>query len=279
MRRQVVGCFIAIALLLLSGCTSLFFFPLKEKVYDPDDYGVNYEKVSLTTQDNIRLNAWLFKAEQSKPRGVIYFLHGNAENISTHFLNVHWLPKHGYDVLLLDYRGFGASKGKPSLPEICWDIDAGFEWLDQRYNDQTPRFFLGQSIGASLGIYWLANREVFADRFSAVVFDAPFHSYPGMVRDVLQRSWLTWPIAYPVSWVYSSRYDTLLAAEKLPQKKSLLFFHSREDQVVPFKHSEKVFEALNMPKHRVIYSGKHTTTFNDKENRQKLLEFLAHYAE
>ena len=279
MSRRLLNCCSTVFMaLFLSACSSLFFFPLKEKIHDPSQFGIEHEQVYVKAQDDTLLSAWLLKTKQEKRRGVVYFLHGNAENISTHFMSVYWLPKQGYDVLLLDYRGFGASKGHPSLPEVYWDIDAGFTWLQQRYSDETPHYFLGQSIGATLGIYWLSTRPDYARRFNAVVLDSPFPSYSFMVRDTLQRHWLTWLFAYPVSWGFSSRYDVDTVVDKLSEK-PVLFFHSRDDQIIPFVHSEEVFRSLKEPKQQVVYSGPHIATFNDKKNRHRLVEFFAESAE
>jgi alpha-beta hydrolase superfamily lysophospholipase len=58
-------------------------------------------------------------------------LHGNAQNISAHIHSVHWLPKQGYHVYLIDYRGYGDSTGKPT--GVIDDINTGFTWLIHSY--------------------------------------------------------------------------------------------------------------------------------------------------
>ena len=93
---------------------------MKEIVQTPDKGGLTYRDISVTTRDNLRIHGWLLEAE--KPKGIVFFLHGNAENISTHIGSVYWLPEHGYDVLLMDYRGYGLSEGKPDFPDVYLDV-------------------------------------------------------------------------------------------------------------------------------------------------------------
>lgn len=60
----------------------------------------------------------------AEANATVLFLHGNAENISTHFRSIAWMPAEGFNVLALDYRGYGASAGTPSLEGMQLDIDA-----------------------------------------------------------------------------------------------------------------------------------------------------------
>jgi dipeptidyl aminopeptidase/acylaminoacyl peptidase len=106
-------------------------------VQTPDRVGVRYEPVSLRAADGVDLVAWFMPAS-GKAHATVLFLHGNAENISTHFLNVAWMPAEGFNVLALDYRGYGGSAGRPSLPGAQLDIDAALTALRAR-PDVDPR--------------------------------------------------------------------------------------------------------------------------------------------
>jgi len=257
----------------LSACTSLFFYPDKNRYYSPEKLGLIHDDIVLASADGTKLFAWQLKTTQPR-KGVIYFLHGNAENISSHIASVYWLPEQGYDVLMLDYRGFGASEGEPALPEIYDDIEAGFLWLTSHYAKEEKIFFFGQSIGGATGVYWLAHSATGQQRIDKIILDAPFSSYPDMIEDVLQRSWITWLFAKPISWCFSSRYDPDRAAVNLDKNTPVLFFHSKDDPVVPLEQGEVLYQALPSAKTRVVTEGPHIGTFNYPENRQALLDFL-----
>ncbi|WP_410963020.1 alpha/beta hydrolase, partial [Salmonella sp. SAL04292] len=90
-------------------------------------------------------------------KGTVLYLHGNGGNLSWHLGGTWWLPAEGYQVLMLDYRGYGQSEGQPGLPEVYRDIDAAFAWLDQAPEVKgTERVLLGQSLGGALAIHYLA---------------------------------------------------------------------------------------------------------------------------
>jgi len=104
MRRVLsIACLFAYAL--VTGCTTLFFQPLGKHIRTPKDIGLDYEDLWFKSADGVLLNAWFLPAK-TVARGTVLFLHGNAENISTHIGAVFWLPERGFNVLLLDYRGY-----------------------------------------------------------------------------------------------------------------------------------------------------------------------------
>jgi len=99
---------------LLSGCTQLFFQPHSYLIDTLERHGIKYQIENFQAVDGTPLNAWFLPAQDKnggKAKATVLFLHGNAENISTHFRNVAWLPAEGFNVLALDYRGYGASEG------------------------------------------------------------------------------------------------------------------------------------------------------------------------
>ena len=110
MRRLLLIGLLSVGLL---GCNGVFFVPYRAHVQTPKQLGLAYEDVYFQAGDGTLLHAWFLPAE-SKALGTILFLHGNAENISTHIMSVRWLPARGFNVLLLDYRGYGASGGVAS---------------------------------------------------------------------------------------------------------------------------------------------------------------------
>ena len=170
--------FLLVPLLLLSltACSGMLFFPGKNWVRTPEQLGIEYRDIELLTEDGVKLSAWWLEP-RGEVKGTILFLHGNAENISTHLGSVYWLPELGYQVLLLDYRGYGHSEGTPSLPAVFSDITAAFDWmLVQPEVQDKPVYLLGQSLGASMGGYVVATTPSYIKQLDAVVLDAGFAS-------------------------------------------------------------------------------------------------------
>ena len=213
-----------------------------------------------------------------RPRGTagatVYFLHGNAENISTHLMNVHWLPERGYNVFLLDYRGYGLSEGSPNLPGALADVQLGLDWLEASGRlDNKPLVLFGQSLGGALGT-GVVSREDNDGEVDCVILEASFASYRGIANDVMKRSWLLWPLRWMV-------LPTLPERSRDPEQhiaalapRPLLVMHSKEDPVIPFAQGERLFAAAAEPKTFQALKGGHAQGTRDPAVRDRMLDFL-----
>jgi len=276
---KVLRCWRRLLLLflpLLTACSGVFFYPQEDLRLTPDVLGLEYRDIYLDTRDGVTVHAWhLLPADE--PRGVILVLHGNAENISTHIHSVAWLVESGYELLLLDYRGFGRSQGVASLPGVFNDLHAAAQWLEHRGHSQNlPTFWLGQSIGASLSGYYLGTQP--AADLKAVILDTPFASYREIGREKFSEFWLTWAFQYPLSWLIDDRYSPERVAEQWPDL-PLLVFSSQDDVVVPPTHTRDLIKQLaNGAETRIVQtSGPHIATYRDPANREITLKFLEKY--
>lgn len=271
----------------LGGCHSLFFYPQKDHLSNPGAFGYAYDDVFLQTADNLRVHGWLLKP-RNPPIGTIYFLHGNAENISTHFRAVLWLVNQNYEVFALDYRGYGLSQGVPTLPEVFLDIDAGAQWLGERVDGdeskdapsperRLPVFLYGQSLGASLAAKYAELSEKTLDRFDGMILEAPFSRYDTIAKHVASNHWLTWLAQYPALWLINDKYDPVDAVSQIRQL-PLLVIHSRHDQIIPQAFGRAVFDAANEPKYWVDTEGPHIRAAAYLSVRQGVLNFLEEHA-
>jgi fermentation-respiration switch protein FrsA (DUF1100 family) len=257
----------------LSGCTNMLFYPQPGWVRTPAQLGVEYRDVEIASSDGTKLSAWWLDTP-TDAKGTILYLHGNAENISTHLGNVYWLPEAGYQVLLLDYRGYGHSEGNPGLPEIFDDIAVSLEWLlEQSETADMPVYVLGQSLGASMGGYVAATYPDLRAGLTGIVLDAGFTGYAEVGREVASRHWLTWAFQYPVAWGMPNNYDLIDYIHDIAPT-PLLIIHGTEDEVIPFSFGERLYSAAGDPKAFLRYDGPHTGTFRDLGNRDLVLGFL-----
>lgn len=259
---------------LLAGCGGLLFYPSRQLVRTPLDLGLAYRDVELTAADGTPLAAWWLEA-QGPPRGTVLFLHGNAENVSTHIGSVYWLPAEGYQVLLLDYRGYGRSGGSAALPAVFGDVRAAFDWLAREPAARgVPLYLLGQSLGASLGGYLAGTEPALRDRLAGVVLDAGFARYSWIAREVAARSPLTWLVQWPAAWSMPDGYDLLDAVAGI-HPVPVLLVHGTADDIVPYRHAEALFAAAREPRYLLSYDGPHIGSFRDPEIRRALLAFFA----
>lgn len=265
----------------LGGCTRLFFFPMQQHITVPSELGYDYQDVFFRSADSTRLHAWVINPA-GPPVGTILFLHGNAENVSTHFRATLWLIDRGYRIVALDYRGYGLSEGTPDVPEVYTDIAAAAHWVNERFRNETsslnhPVYLLGQSLGASLAIKYAELDNNFNDHFDALVAEAAFARFGSIAKHVASNHWLTWGAQYPALWLIGRSYDPIDAIGNL-EKTPLLLIHSEHDQIIPYRFGESLYKAANEPKRFVKTKGPHIRAFAQADVRETVLNFLQDYA-
>jgi uncharacterized protein len=262
----------------LGACTGLLFHPQRELVLTPDHVGLAYRDVWFEAADGTRLHGWFLPASADRVRGgacTVLFLHGNAENISTHLASVRWLPGKGYNVFLFDYRGYGSSAGEPSLPGLHLDTEAALSAVFAMAEVNPDRIVvLGQSLGGAIAITALA-RSAYRQRIRALVTEGAFSSYRGIAREKLAGFWLTWPLQWPLSLTMDNQYKPLEAIGRISPV-PVLIIHGLVDRVVPPHHAEALYAAAGEPKELWLVPGAdHIQALFQTETRQRLLGYLA----
>ena len=276
-KRPATLTLLALLALLQTGCSSVFFYPDKVTYITPDRLNLEYEDIYLDTADGETLHGWWLPALTEEPaKGTVYYLHGNAQNVSAHILNVAWLPEQGYNVFAIDYRGYGQSTGAPDIEGALHDTETGLRWLAKRHPDKDhPLFLLGQSLGGGLGIAlaseWVQRSE--QPQLSGVILDGTFSGFRLIAREKLGEFWLTWPFQIPLSWSITDDYegvDRIANIAPVPVK----IIHSARDGIIPFHHGMRLYEAAEQPKDFLRTDTPHGATFILPAYREAVLEFM-----
>lgn len=275
--RTTLVTLLAIAALLQTGCSSVFFYPDNATYITPDRLNLDFEDVYLDTADGETLHGWWLPALTDEPaKGTIYYLHGNAQNVSAHILNVAWLPEQGYNVFTIDYRGYGQSTGAPDIEGALHDVETGLRWLThQEHTEDRPLYLLGQSLGGALGIAlaseWTQRNEQPA--LDGIILDGTFSGFRYIAREKLDQFWLTWPFQYPLSWTIPNDYegtDRIAGVSPVP----VMIIHSVRDGIIPFEHGVRLYEAAEQPKEFLQTDTPHAATFVIPAYREAVLEFM-----
>jgi len=265
--------------LTLTGCTSLsalFFYPQSTLISTPQDAGLEYQDVWLTAQDNTKLHAWWLPAQgkQADSNIMLLYLHGNAENISSHSHSIYWLPASGISVLALDYRGFGASEGQARMPEVLQDIEAAILWMKQQHPDK-ELIILGQSIGSAIAINYIAQAADQHD-IKALILDAPLSGFATAARSAMSRSIIGW-LMWPFTVLIPSQWDPIKHIQSIDMP--VLIMHSLKDTIVPAQQGKKLYAHWHKahPEQQLCWldsKGPHIMSFAFPELRQATLSFI-----
>lgn len=266
-------CFLLCALA-LTGCTRFFFYP-DGLIYDrPEHLGLVFDTPTFPSLDGTKITGIFFASKTAPARGTVVHFHGNGGNITAHWSSSYWLAEYGFNVFVLDYRGYGASAGTPSARGAARDAIAALNYVAAR-PEVDPRKILvfGQSLGAAIAVAALAQTTV---PVRAVVLESPFSSYRSIAREKLSLFWLTRWLKWPLSLIVSDRYNPGRLVKKLP-KIPLLFILGTADDVIPMDQSLPLHEAAAQPKQLwIIPGGGHIeafTRFGDKY-RPQLVKFF-----
>jgi len=258
--------------LCLSGCSKYLFYPMPNHVLEPSVLGIQYENISINSTDGIMLHGWWLHAKDQSKATVLFF-HGNAQNISTHIEHVYWLTNYGYDVVAIDYRGYGASQGLPSVSGSIDDIRAAIRYAasDERVGSN-PIFVIGQSLGGSLAVAAMAADDI-KIHINALIVISAFSDYRQITQDVLSSSWITWVLQWPLSFTVDNSYSP----EKLIKyivPIPVLIMHGNEDKIVSVSHAKRLYALAAEEKFIEILPGRHNNILNNKDNRTVLIEYL-----
>ncbi len=256
-----------------AACTGLFFQPNRIKVATPDQLGLAYEEVRFKTADGLELYGWFLPATTAAV-GTVLQLHGNAENISTHFASLAWMPARGFNVFTFDYRGYGASEGKPTLEGVQLDIDAAMRALLARGDvDKGHIVMYGQSLGGALAAYYAAKPS-HRERLRALVIESAFADYVDVAREKFAEHWLTWPLQWLPFLTVEDGFSPLPVMAKISPL-PVLILHGDQDRIVPVHHARRLYEAAREPKQLWIVPGAgHIQTMQNPAERDRLIAWL-----
>lgn len=231
-------------LCLLCSCSSVFYQPDRKLHVAPQNFDIFPTNLVIQSDEKTKISGWFFKSSVKKTKGTIVQFHGNAQNMSSHYMTMIWVLKHGYHLMVFDYRGYGRSQGEPSQAGLYRDGLAALEQAHELHQKHSPAgkfVVLGQSLGGAVLARSLADFEN-KKEVDVLILDSTFASYKDVSRRTLQMGWLTY-IFSPLTYILIS--DEYASGPHLPNlKMKTLVIHDEFDPVVSIKSGEKVFELL-----------------------------------
>lgn len=235
------------------------FVPVHTSEFSRRKIRLPFEEILIDTPNEGIIHGHLFKTKN--PKGIVFYLHGNTGAIKRWRFMAEDICKLGYDVFVMDYRGYGESRGKRSEAIMHRDVEFCYDYITRQYN--SPKIIYGRSLGCAFATK-LASRR-YADK---LVLETPFNNMADTARSHLPF--------LPVKFLLKYRFlsDIYIRQVKCP----IHIFHGTLDLIVPYPLALKLFtiakdsgRAVSMT---TIKGGRHSNLKKYRQFKAKLVEFL-----
>lgn len=271
MKKKIFLPFFSLAALFLSFFFSYLYFNQDNLLFQhhqvdlsiPYSSSHQFEELYFNTKDNGRLHAIHFKVHD--PKGIVVYFHGRGGNLIEHWKK---LPddflSRSYEVLALDYRNFGKSRGRLSEKALLEDAELIYQYALNLFSPQQIVLY-GKSLGTSIATY-------VASKYPSkhLILESPYYS---MVELACEKYYFL-----PKTWISSVLKYKLLTNEWIQKVLSpVTIFHGDKDELIPFSASHKLYDLIK-DTHQVtltiIPGGKHSNLPKFKQYQKNLSNIL-----
>ena len=237
-----------IVLLIYAGITLLIylfqhFFFFRPEILPSNfkyDYPFNFEERTFEMEDGGSVNSLHFKVPNS--RGVVYYFKGNSRSIKGWAKFSRDFMGNGYDFFVMDYRGFGKSKGRRTESKLYSDSQTIYKYLQKQYKEEEIIIY-GRSLGSGI-----ATRIASWNNPRMLILDSPYYSFYHHIR--------RYAFALPLRIIlrYQIRTDQFIKKVEAP----IHIIHGNKDRLIPLTNSLKLKKLCqNNIKITVIHGGGH----------------------
>jgi pimeloyl-ACP methyl ester carboxylesterase len=237
----------------------VLFHPVSLKKDYNYDFPEKHKDINIPITENSNLNIVQFFSTDTITKGVVLYFHGNKKNISWYAKYPPYFTKHGYEVWLIDYPGFGKSTGKLTEQTL-------YDWANYMYNFARTRFsadsiiIYGKSMGTGIAAHLASIQPC-----KKLILETPYYDYPSVIKHYL-------PI-YPIEWILHYKIPAHDYIEKVLAP--ITIFHGTDDWLVTYNNAERLKPFLKAGDEFVtIEGGSHNDLYKFKETIEKLDSLL-----
>lgn len=180
------------------------------------------EEYNIETRDGAVINGLRFMTEN--PKGVVFYLKGNSKSIKGWGKFAVDFTRHGYDVVMVDYRGFGKSTGRRTQKAIKRDLQLVYNKLKEKV-DEKYIILYGRSLGSGF-----ATKLASMNNPRMLVLDAPYYSLSKIAKRYLPFMPLSLLIKFPMPTYKWLKYVNC----------PIHIIHGTDDTLIPYKTSVKL---------------------------------------
>lgn len=282
----VVIVVIIIVLIIAALCNNILFYPtnkidkskLKDEEYNDLYVSVNDpHRIYLPgeTRYDECINVWHFPHFCHRRRGhcdtTILYFHGNSGNISHRDYVIDICRRFNLNLLLVDYRGYGRSDGKPNATGIYQDGEAAYHYLTG-YTDYRNIVIWGESLGGTVACHVASKYTC-----RALILLATFSGLEDLIDDMIEPK----PLAKFVSWTVNGLVHPMKSRCYIQKIKCpVAIMHSQNDTLIPYRSAHILFDSIPHER-KVLYTidGDHASPRISEETLKQLFAFVGIQAE
>lgn len=202
---------------------------------DTLEFGFTIESVVYKSANGNILNGWFLKPKNESATITLLHLHGNAGCLLSQYHAMTPLIKHGFQIFIFDYSGFGFSEGKSTKGNVLIDALSSLDYLKNREDVKNTKLVLyGQSLGGHLSAVIGTERQ---NDIDGLVIEGAFSSH----KDIAAHM-----VPFLGRIMVKQGYRATKSIKDF--HKPLLVIHSTEDQTIPFYMGKKIADVANTPK-------------------------------
>lgn len=223
-----------------------------------------FDTIAFETADAIMLHGWFVPATDTNTAGTVLLLRDGTGNIGQSLHKLRALRQLGFNILAFDYRGFGRSGGTPSEAGLNLDALAAYHFvIDKRGVDPQKLFLYGEGLGAAIAVQLAAVRPA-----AGLIAEGAFISMADVA--IARRPYFPWRVL-----LRCHEYNTLARIHAIHMP--LLLIHSEQDQLIPYRHAQRLFAAAVAPKELVTVHGPHGEAYDASADlfREKISAFTS----
>ncbi|MEM7651230.1 MAG: alpha/beta hydrolase [Pseudomonadota bacterium] len=241
------------AVLFYAGLTAFLYVYQRNMLYFPGgprpqiEADIAPQTIAVTPEEGIDLEGWYWPAEQGFP--TIVFFHGNGQAYQYWVNKLSVYREQGYGAYFTDYRGYGGFPGKPTEEGIYQDARSFIRALkEERGIAEEDMIFYGESLGTGVAIQMATE---FAPK--ALVLESAYSATSDVAKS---RYWM-----FPVDLLMKDQFRSIDKIGALTMPK--FFIHGAEDQIIPVKFSQKLFDAAPESKElKIIPNAEHNNQYD-----------------
>ena len=222
------------------------------------NFSTPFEEINLEVADTARLNGLHFKAEDAK--GLIIYYHGNSGNLSRWGNEVQYFVKLNYDVIVMDYRGYGKSRGKRTMKALLDDAQLFYDYGMEYFSEDKITLY-GRSLGTGIVANVASNND--PDR---LILETPYYNF----KSVVQRFYPIFPVGLYLK--YNFKTNEYIQEVDCP----IYIFHGTSDDIVPYSSGKKLHKSVKSGQSTLITieDGEHKNLIEFEEFRDRMEEVL-----